>query len=67
MLTLAIALTVAAVAVMAIYCSAWLPSFITILPTPHAPATHWLLALGGCLGVSWLLGQWPQHAQGKAG
>jgi hypothetical protein len=65
MLTLAIALAVAAVAVVAMYGSAWLPSFISILPTPHASATRWLLALGGCLGVSWLLGQWQRHAPGK--
>jgi hypothetical protein len=67
MLTLAIALAIAAAAVMAIYGSAWLPSFITILPTPHAPATHWLLALGACLGVSWLLGQWQRHVYGPTG
>lgn len=65
MLVLATALTVATVAVVAIYGSAWLPSFTTILPTPHAPATRWLLALGGCLGVSWLLEQGQQRAQGK--
>lgn len=60
-LVLAIALAVAATAVVAIYGSAWLPSFITVLPTPNAPAIRWLLALAGCLGVSWLLGQWQPH------
>lgn len=67
MLVLAAALAVAAGAVTAIYGGAWLPSFATILPAPNAPATRWLLALAGCLGASWLLGQWQQHAQGKAG
>ena len=67
MLSLAAVLVVATGAVVAIYGSTWLPSFITILPTPHAPAMHWLLALGACLGVSWLLGQWQQRAQGKTG
>lgn len=61
MLLLAIALAVAAVAVTAMYGDAWLPSFATILPTPHALATRWLLALAGCLGASWLLGQWQRH------
>ena len=46
---------------------AWLPSFATILPTPHAPATRWLLALAGCLGASWLLGQWQRHVYGPTG
>jgi anti-sigma factor RsiW len=65
MLALATVLAVAAGAVVAIYGGAWLPSFLTLLPTPHAPATRWLLALAGCLGASWLLGQWQRHAQGK--
>jgi hypothetical protein len=64
MLTLAlgIALVVAAAAVAAIYGSTWLPSFVTLLPSPHSAAIHWLLALAGCLGASWLVGQWQPHA-----
>ncbi|WP_108470618.1 hypothetical protein [Rhodanobacter thiooxydans] len=65
-LALAAALAVAAGVVVAMYGSAWLPSFVTILPTPHAPTTRWLLALAGCLGASWLLGQWQRHAQERA-
>ncbi len=65
MLVLAATLAVAAAAVMAIYGSAWLPSFTAIVPAPNPPATRWLLALAGCLGVSWLLGQWSSHAQRK--
>lgn len=65
-LALATALAVAAGVVVAMYGSAWLPSFVTILPTPHAPATRWLLALAGCLGASWLLGQWQRHAQERS-
>lgn len=65
-LALATVLAVAAGVVVAIYGGAWLPSFAALLPTPHAPATRWLLALAGCLGASWLLGQWQQYAQGKA-
>ncbi|ODT96079.1 MAG: hypothetical protein ABS82_06100 [Rhodanobacter sp. SCN 67-45] len=60
-LALAIALAVAAGAVVAIYGGTWLPSFAALLPAPHAPATHWLLALGGCLGASWLLGLWQRQ------
>jgi len=61
-LALATALVVAAGVVVAIYGGTWLPSFVTLLPAPHAPATHWLLVLAGCLGASWLLGQWQRHA-----
>ena len=65
MLALAIVLALVAGAAVAMYGGAWLPSFITLLPTPHAPATRWLLTLAGCLGASWLLGQWQRHAPGK--
>jgi len=65
-LTLGITLVVAAAAAAVIYGSTWLPSFALLLPGPHAPATGWLLALGGCLGASWLLGQWLARAPGKA-
>lgn len=61
MIALAIALVIAATAVTAIYGSAWLPSFSALLPAPQAPASGWLLTLAGCLGVSWLLGQWQRH------
>jgi acetyl esterase/lipase len=64
-LALATALAVAAGVMVAIHGGAWLPSFVTLLPAPHAPATRWLLALAGCLGASWLLGQWQRHAPGK--
>ena len=64
-LALATVLAVAASVVVAIYGGTWLPSFVTLLPSPHAPATRWLLALTGCLGVSWLLGLWQRHAPGK--
>lgn len=53
-LVLASTLVIAAVAVVAIYGQAWLPSFAELLPKP--PATRWLLALAGCVGGSWLLG-----------
>jgi hypothetical protein len=61
MTALAIVLAIAAGAVTAIYGSEWLPSFRAILPAPQAPASRWLLALAGCLGVSWLLGQWQRR------
>ncbi len=65
MTALAIVLVIAAAAVTAIYGSEWLPSFSAILPAPQAPASRWLLALAGCLGVSWLLGQWQRHGHRK--
>lgn len=65
MAVLAIVLAVSAGVVAAMYGSAWLPSFATIVPTPHAPTIHWLLTLAGCLGASWLLGQWQARVQGK--
>lgn len=58
MIALVVALVFAAAGATVIYGSAWLPSFSAILPAPQAPAIRWLLALAGCLGVSWLLGQW---------
>jgi len=64
MTALAIALVIAAGVVTSMYGSEWLPSFRTILPAPQAPADRWLLALAGCLGVSWLLGQWQQRGHG---
>ncbi|GAA0887660.1 hypothetical protein [Rhodanobacter soli] len=66
-LALATVLAVAAGVVVAIYGGAWLPSFVALLPPPHAPATRWLLALAGCLGASWLLGQWQRRAPEKTG
>lgn len=66
LLALATVLVVAAGAVVAMYGDAWLSSFVAILPAPHASATRWLLALIGCLGASWLLGQWQRHAEGRA-
>ncbi|HKR77016.1 MAG TPA: hypothetical protein VJR95_10135 [Rhodanobacter sp.] len=50
--------------VLAYYGNAWLPAFRGLLPSSSAPATGWLLALGGCLGASWLLGLWQQHTHG---
>ncbi|TPG11641.1 hypothetical protein EAH88_03820 [Rhodanobacter glycinis] len=64
MTVLAIALVIAAAAVTAMYGSEWLPSFSAILPAPQAPASRWLLALAGCLGASWLLGQWQRRGHG---
>jgi hypothetical protein len=64
MTALATVLAIAAGVVTAIYGSEWLPSFRAILPTPQAPAGRWLLAFAGCLGTSWLLGQWQRRGHG---
>lgn len=61
---LAAVLLAAGAATLAIYGNAWLPSFRDLLPAAGAPATSLLLALGGCIGASWLLGLWQQHARG---
>jgi len=61
MTLLTLALGIAAIAVIAIYGREWLPSFSAILPAPHGRAGDWLLAFAGCVGASWLLGQWQRH------
>jgi hypothetical protein len=65
MTTLTLALGIAAIAVIAIYGGEWLPSFSAILPAPRGQAGDWLLAFAGCVGASWLLGQWQRSARGK--
>ena len=62
--TLVVMLVVAGGVVLAYYGSAWLPTFRSLLPSSGTPATGWLLALGGCLGASWLLGLWQRHMHG---
>ena len=63
-IALVVTLVIAAAGVTVIYGSAWLPSFSAILPAPQAPASRWLLAFAGCLGASWLLGQWQPRRHG---
>lgn len=64
---LAVVMLVVSGVVVANYGSAWLPAFRALLAPVGAPATRWLMALGACLGASWLLGLWqertPQHAR----
>jgi len=62
---LVVMLLVAGGVVLAYYGNAWLPAFRGLLPSSGTPATGWLLALGGCLGASWLLGLWQRHAHGS--
>jgi hypothetical protein len=61
MTLLTLALGIAAIAVIAIYGREWLPSFSAIVPAPRGQAGDWLLAFAGCVGASWLLGQWQRH------
>lgn len=56
--TLVVLLPVAGGVMLALYGNTWLPAFHHLLP---APAANWLLALGGCIGASWLLGQWQRR------
>ena len=53
-------LAVAAIVVIADYGSAWLPAFRQLLPATGSPSTSWMLALGGCIGASWLVGLWQK-------
>jgi len=62
MSVLAIALVLAAGVVAALYGREWLQSIIAILPANNPLAARWLLAFAGCIGLSWLLAQWQQHA-----
>lgn len=55
---LVVLLLVAGGVMLALYGNIWLPAFRHLLP---APAANWLLALGACLGASWLLGQWQRR------
>ncbi|WP_426662233.1 hypothetical protein [Rhodanobacter aciditrophus] len=63
---LAVVLLVAGGVMLANYGGTWLPAFRELLPSASTPATGWLLALGGCLGASWLLGLWQQRTHGPA-
>ncbi|MDE2155362.1 MAG: hypothetical protein KGJ32_05625 [Xanthomonadaceae bacterium] len=63
LMSLAIALALAAAVVTTLYGASWLPAFAAIVPAPHRLADRWLLAFAGCVGFSWLLGQWHRHAR----
>jgi hypothetical protein len=58
LLALGGALILAAGIVTAIYGHAWLQPFGELLPAFPGSTLGWLLALGGCLAASWLLGHW---------
>lgn len=61
MIALAIVFATAAIVVTVMYGHAWLTPLAAVLPGPAA--ARWLLALGGCLGLSWLLGRWSMHGR----
>lgn len=54
--TLACVLLLAAGTVTVIYGATWWPSFEAL--RPGLATAQWILALAGCLGLSWLLGTW---------
>lgn len=60
------ALTVLAGAMLVFYDDTWWPAFRGLLPAHGVPGKGWILALGGCLGASWLLELWQDH-RGLAG
>lgn len=47
--------------VVALYGREWLPSVVAVWPAADAGASRCLLALGACVGVSWLLERWHRH------
>jgi hypothetical protein len=55
------AFVLAGVVVVAAYGRQWLPSIVTVWPAADAGASRCLLALGACVGVSWLLERWHRH------
>lgn len=55
------AFAMSAAVVLVRYGPAWLPAFRTLSPAGDPQALRWLLALVGCLGLSWLLGQGPRR------
>lgn len=58
LLSLGGALILAAGIVTTTHGQAWLQPFAELLPAFPASTLDWLLALGGCLAASWLLGRW---------
>jgi hypothetical protein len=59
--TLIAAFVLAGGIVVAVYGRQWLPSIVTVWPAADAGASRCLLALGACVGVSWLLERWHRH------
>lgn len=53
-LALAVALVLSALAATAVYGATWWPTFTALLPAPSI--VRWLLALLGCVGLTWLVG-----------
>lgn len=54
MISLAIALVLSAAAATVAYGATWWPAFAALLPAPSI--AQWLMALLGCLGLTWLVG-----------
>jgi hypothetical protein len=51
--------------VAAMYGAQWLPPILDVLHLDSAAATNWAMALGACVGASWLVDQLRRH-HGKA-
>ena len=54
MRVLTVLLGVSAAAAAAVYGSTWWPAIAEVLPLSSAVAINWALALGACVGASWL-------------
>jgi hypothetical protein len=46
-----------AAVVAALYGQAWVPAILAVLPASSPNATHWLLAVVACVGMSWAFDQ----------
>lgn len=59
--SLGLAMLLAAIVVGMLYGGSWLSAFSVSVPTPPPAALRWLLAFGGCIGMSWLFGLRQRH------
>ena len=63
MRALAVLLALSGVVASALYGSIWWQAMVAYLPSFSGVALHWTLALATCVGLSWSLEQWRQHAR----
>lgn len=54
----------AAGVVFVLYGQSWLTTVRIALPAAAPDTLRWSLAFAGCLGLSWLMGQWQRHGHG---
>ena len=57
-------LALAGAVIAAMYGAKWLPPIAQLLQLDSAGAVHWAMALGACVGASWLVEQIRRHHGG---